>query len=370
MTPIMMIPSETNNNKSLTKYTATATTAKPSSSSSTTTKTTTTSITDWEASVSLAKAIMGAGRVCIFALPWAFSKMGYIAGPIFLTIFLVLSVHSIGLLVECSRWMRQQQQQQQQQQETQKTTATTTTYVDIAQATFGNNGARLTYIASISASIGVCGNKDEQHEMSTSTSNSSNDVTFLVIIIWTIAMPIAVMLSSVRNPKRFATVSFWGDISVIAGMIAVLIYAFGSIGYLFLVHFLILPIESSMLVIEVEHEHDDENNKDVNNNNENNNNRNNEKNHHRRFMKVVQRTFTVCGFIGGSFGIAGYLLFGKHTQQIVLMNVVSGDNGSGIGIMATVQFLLCIDLIFTYPVVMRPSIVILDTITTSPHGRN
>ena len=64
MTPIMMIPSKTNNNKSLTKYTATATTAKPSSSSTTTTKTST-SITDWEASVSLAKAIMGAGRyVC------------------------------------------------------------------------------------------------------------------------------------------------------------------------------------------------------------------------------------------------------------------------------------------------------------------
>ena len=66
MTPIMMIPSKTNNNKSLTKYTATATTAKPSSSSSSTTTTkTSTSITDWEASVSLAKAIMGAGRyVC------------------------------------------------------------------------------------------------------------------------------------------------------------------------------------------------------------------------------------------------------------------------------------------------------------------
>ena len=58
MTPIMMIPSKTNNNKSLTKYPVTTTTAKPSTKTST-------SITDWEASVSLAKAIMGAGRyVC------------------------------------------------------------------------------------------------------------------------------------------------------------------------------------------------------------------------------------------------------------------------------------------------------------------
>ena len=58
MTPIMMILSKTNNNKSLTKYPVTTTTAKPSTKTST-------SITDWEASVSLAKAIMGAGRyVC------------------------------------------------------------------------------------------------------------------------------------------------------------------------------------------------------------------------------------------------------------------------------------------------------------------
>jgi amino acid permease len=385
--------------------------------------------------------------------------MGYVAGPIFLTIFLVLSVHSIGLLVECSRWMRRQRQQQYSSASDgrgrgqQRGKTTTTTYVDIAQSTFGNNGAILTYIASISASIGVCGSylvfiavnleslfsmspllstttivglvegitsvegNNEQYGLSSASSASSsnsnsNDVTFLVIIIWTIAMPIAVMLSSVRNPKRFAAVSFWGDISVIAGMVAVLIYggiiaattiaietagtdtadvgtddnnndddddddgrnkcvaigslhdmalAFGSIGYLFLVHFLILPIESSMVIEVVEHEHDDEinlnSNRDINSTNNNNENHHH---HHLRFMKVVKQTFTVCGFIGGSFGIAGYLLFGSDTQQIVLMNVVSGDNGSGMGIMATVQFLLCIDLILTYPVVMRPSIVILE----------
>ena len=62
MTPIMMIPNKINNSRSLTKYPVTTTTANPSPSSS---STTITSITDWEASVSLAKAIMGAGRyVC------------------------------------------------------------------------------------------------------------------------------------------------------------------------------------------------------------------------------------------------------------------------------------------------------------------
>mmetsp|Transcript_15010 Transcript_15010/g.31069 ORF Transcript_15010/g.31069 Transcript_15010/m.31069 type:complete len:139 (-) Transcript_15010:333-749(-) len=71
-------------------------------------------ISDFEAGVSLAKAIMGAGS---FALPWAFSKMGYIAGPIFMTIFLGLSVHSMGLLVDCACWVRKQRQQQRQRQQ-------------------------------------------------------------------------------------------------------------------------------------------------------------------------------------------------------------------------------------------------------------
>jgi hypothetical protein len=47
-------------------------------------------------------------------------------------------------------------------------------------------------------------------------------------------------------------------------------------------------------------------------------------------------------------------LFGTETKQIVLLNV-EGSIG-----MAIVQSLLCIDLLLTYPVVMRPSIGILE----------
>lgn len=116
--------------------------------------------------------------------------------------------------------------------------------------------------------------------------------------------------------------------------------ALGSIGYLFLVHFLVLPIESSMAVAAVPPR--DETVASFSSLSGG------------RFETVVARTFVVCGAIGGLFGIAGYLLFGNETRQIVLLNVEGGVW------MNLVRSLLCIDLLLTYPVVMRPSIDILE----------
>ena len=355
-------------------------------------------ISDWEAGVSLAKAIMGAGS---FALPWAFSKMGYLAGPMVLVVFLGLSVHSIGLLVDCARWLRNSSNNHH--------SSSSVSYVDVARATFGLTGAALAYASSIASSIGVCGsylvfvavnlsallgiNKEssgaEDDESASGIASDNGDRRLFFILVWTVALPIAVLLSSVRNPKRFAEVSMWGDLSVVAGMLAVVIYgiafaetsgennetkttfvfadcvaigslkdmalALGSIGYLFLVHFLVLPIESSM-----------EGRTGSGNNTpldpeaacagaEDSNGQSAAPGVSRdRFQNVVVRTFLVCGGIGGTFGIIGYFLFGTNTQQIVLLNV-EGSIG-----MAIVQSLLCIDLLLTYPVVMRPSISILE----------
>lgn len=354
---------------------------------------------------------MGAGS---FALPWAFSKMGYIAGPVFLTIFLGLSVYSIELLVDCACWLRKQQKQQ-------TTSPQQLTYVDVARSAFGPMGATLSYVTAISASIGVCGSYlvfvavNLESLLSSSVSQPQGHAHAhhppFRVLIWTVAMPLAVILSSVRDPKRFAVVSFWGDVSVVAGMLAVVVYgvaaaadsgsglssgsigagrssdarsscvavgslddmalAFGSIGYLFLVHFLVLPIESSMAAVDGGNE--DGNRLDEIGGSIDHNppqsatiihalhtssgtaaNDHDHRHHKNRFQKVVRVTFAICGGIGGLFGIAGYLMFGAGTQEIVLLNV-QGSFG-----MAIVQFLLCVDLLLTYPVVMRPSIDIVE----------
>lgn len=292
-------------------------------------------ITEWEAGISLAKAIMGAGS---FALPWAFRQMGYVAGPIFLGVLMVLSVYSLQLLVTCARATGKQ------------------SYVDVCRSTFGRIGARIAYIASISASLGVCGSylvfiaANLQSLLDSNESKTFQEVptgmsqTSLILLV----LPLVVVLSSVHDMKHFAFASLLGDISVILGMVVVLVYgflnpkdthksqelvaigswetmplAFGAIGYLFLVHFLTLPIEAAMIRPE-------------------------------QFHSVAIITFSVCAVISGSFGVIGYLLFGQETQQIVLLNV------HGSYFVSAVKLLLCVDLLLTYPVVMRPSIVIVE----------
>lgn len=278
-------------------------------------------MSDFQAGVSLAKAIMGAGT---FAMPWAFSQMGYVVGPLVLMMIMYLSVYSLGLLVTCARGR--------------------TSYVDVARGIFGVRGAFLAYSASISASIGVCGSylvfmASTLHTLLPHISQNS----YLLLLA-----PPAILLSSVRNVQRFAFTSLLGDISVVLGMVVVVIYGisyhkrseddedrglvaagsfksmplgFGSIGYLFLVHFLSLPIESAMTRPE-------------------------------RFPAVALVTFSFCGLLSVAFGLIGYLTFGNKTQQIVLLNV------EGSFFITAVKLLLCCDLLFTYPVVMRPSIVI------------
>ena len=322
-------------------------------------------INEFETGASIIKAIMGAGS---FALPWAFSQMGYVAGPLFLTILMFLAVYSLKILVRVSR----------------NCSATTiggrtsssspSSYVDVARATFGTTGAILSYAASISASIGVCGSylvfiAANLQSLLLATLSGANKIDASQSTLVLLTLPFAIGLSSVRDMKHFAFTSLLGDISVMLGMAVVLIYGFfyhdpspsqsmvsttdadnqavaeehhdadgdwmaigsldtiplalGSIGYLFLIHFLVLPIESSMARRE-------------------------------NFDNVATQSFAACAVLSGTFGIIGYGMFGSNTEQIVLLNV------EGSWFVSAVQLLLCIDLLFTYPVVMRPSIVIIE----------
>ena len=327
-------------------------------------------LSDLEVGISLTKAIMGAGS---FALPWAFSNMGYIAGPCILAVLMFMSMYSMKLLIACNGNINISSTST-----SSRSPSSSSSYVTLAQQIYGNAGAKLTYLASISASIGVCGSYlvfiaanletliattttpssmtssnintggDEEPTTTTSTAIPILSQTTWILII----TPIAIGLSSIKNMKHFAFASLLGDIAVLLGMVVVVIYAvtyhtvkidecvpiadsystmalsFGSIGYLFLIHFLVLPIQSNM-------------------------------SHPQNFVKVMNTTFGFCAFVSGIFGLIGYLYFGQSTNQIVLLNIQQQQDGSSIMFVQIVQLLLCIDLLFTYPVVMRPSIVIL-----------
>ena len=322
-------------------------------------------ISEWQAGVSLAKAIMGKIRYaypCVryegsspfpifygsvgaggFALPWAFRQLGYLAGPLILAILTSVSLYALQLLLECAARVKTHNNHIQ-------------SYVGIAQSIFGTAGARWTYAASISASLGVCGSylvfiAANLQSLWSTTSPSLSETTLILA-----TLPVAIALSLVQDMKHFAFTSLLGNVSVILGMLVVLIYGFfyhsnsndnhkqdsedssyvavgdiqdfslalGTMGFLFLVHFLVMPIQSSM-------------------------------ERPACFFSVAQWVFTSMALVCGVFGILGYVLFGNQTQQIVLLNVQEGSV-----FVSDVQLLLCIDLLLTYPVVMRPSIVIVE----------
>ena len=289
-------------------------------------------ITSLQASASIAKAVMGAGS---FSLPWAFAQTGYVAGPLLMAVMAGLSVSLLRTLVRCRRL---------------HTTAKgAVSYVDVARAAFGDAGANIVYCASISASVGVCGSY--LVFISASLASLLPDAahvgqTQLIVLI----LPAAVLLSSVRDSNRFAFTALLGDVSVLLGMAVVVIYgfiyrdedqdgddrgivafgsvdgfalAFGAVGFLFFIHFLVLPIEGSM-----QHPED--------------------------FDRMVSLTFLGCSLVSALFGVAGYSFFGDATEQIVILNI------KGSFFVSCVKLLLCIDLLFTYPVVMRPSVEILE----------
>jgi proton-coupled amino acid transporter len=313
-------------------------------------------LSNTDACISLGKAIMGAGS---FVLPWSFSQMGYIGGPIFLSVLCLMSVHSIQLLSSCALHIKTNNNNNNNR------SIAAQSYVDIARSTFGNSGSKYTFVASMASSIGVCGSylifiaSNLQSLIETTTTTTTSSTTTLIWLL----LPVVILLSSVRDMKHFSFASLLGDISVMLGMVVVLVYgytnnihtmkenkatvnidddhhqhislvalgsisnmavAFGSIGYLFLVHFLVIPIQSNMIYP------------------------------HQFSTKVVPITFGVCAFSSTVFGLMGYIMF-QEPQQIVLLNITKGSF-----FIASVKLLLCVDLIFTYPVVMRPSIVIIE----------
>ena len=242
-------------------------------------------ITSLQASASIAKAIMGAGS---FSLPWAFAQTGYVAGPILMLIMACLSVSLLKTLVRRRRLLR----------------GTNASYVDVARAAFGDTGAKIVYCASILASVGVCGSYLVfiAASLVTLMPDAYAPVlgqTQLVLLI----LPAAVLLSSVRDSNRFAFTALLGDVSVLLGMAVVMIYgfiyrddedfedeegssdkgivafgsidgfalAFGAVGFLFFIHFLVLPIEGSMK-------------------------------HPKKIDQVVSLTFLGCALISALFG--------------------------------------------------------------------
>ena len=164
-------------------------------------------------------------------------------------------------------------------------------------------------------------------------------------MVWAIT-PAMVGLAWLRSMAGVSMMAVVGNISVLAGMGFVAWYSlqqplqlaalplaapggfgsyFGSVAFLFFIHFTLPAIESAMAVPS-------------------------------RFMAATTKGFSVCALAGCIFGVLGAVAFGPNVSSVVITQL-------GATRLATaVKLLLCVNLLFTFPIVCRSAFLIIESL--------
>jgi len=319
--------------------------------------------------LNLAKCICGAGS---FALPHVFLKEGVWGGTIALTTCAVLASSTLQSLM------------------TSKQLAAgiyahpILSYVDLAECTLGSWAAMIVFVLTLSASLGVCSTYlvfIGQTMASLSKDATSHNIVRqfaadVPVRTWEVLALIALYpLSLIRDYSIFAFTSTVGVVAVVGGILVTLasgIYvqpggglqaawdaifindsdnsnalptyavpmwpesmadafggSFGTIAYLFCVNFLTFPIMNSMK--EPQH-----------------------------YGISVKAAIVGVWLVNLVFAILCLGFYGRDTQDLVLANL---DNGP---YLSALKLLLCIDLLFTFPIVFSSGRQILENAILGP----
>jgi len=266
-------------------------------------------------------------------LPWCFKNMGLWSATITLIVVALLSVYTILLLIKCKRHV------------VEHTLERYLTYVDITRFAFGRIGAGIVYFLMLFASLGVCSAYlvfiGSTLASITPPSWNLNSMDWMLL-----CLPIIILLTWLRSFKYLSFTAILGVLALTAGMIATMIYgflyatlkplntytsfkaetyplSFGTVAFLFCVHFLVLPIEESMK-------------------------------EPKKWGYSLSASVTFVTITNAAFGFLGYMFFGENTCSLVILNL--GDN---IWVLI-VKVCLCIDLLFTYAIVFAPGREIIE----------
>lgn len=311
------------------------------------------------AATNLGKCICGAGS---FALPHVFLKEGVVGGTLAMTACAFLAACTMQS-INRSRYLAAEYDDA-----TETSAPPASSYVDLTNLALGRGASRLVFALTMAASLGVCSTYIVfigQTLASLSADATSGNVVHVAApdvdeTAWE-AMTAATVfpLSLVRNYGVFAFTSALGVAAVLGGIIVTLAYgvlvdpgggiavalsaveglkmwpenvsdafggSFGTIAYLFCVNFLTFPIMNSM--------------KDARN----------------EYEGAVSSAVSVIWIVNVLFAIICLGFYGDQTQDLVLGNL---DNGP---YLSTLKLLLCVDLLFTFPVVFSSGRQILENL--------
>lgn len=291
--------------------------------------------TKFSAISNLAKCINGAGS---FALPHVFLDEGIIGGTIALTVCGILATYTMQLLLDLKVQMN------------------SNSYVDLARSTLGNKAATLVFALTLSASLGVCSSYivflGQTLESLSSDATSTNIIRQILPDVNTVTWEIVVAglvfpLTLLRSYGIFAFTSVLGIIAVLGGILVTLSSgmfvdpgggiavafqnvlnqpmfpnslgsaignSFGTVAFLFCVNFLTFPIMNSMKDPE-------------------------------EYKEGVP--YAVCGTAIFNIIFAALCVgfYGEDTADLVLSNLGNGPY------LSSLKLLLCVDLLFTFPIV-------------------
>ena len=309
------------------------------------------------AATNLGKCICGAGS---FALPHVFLNEGVLGGTIAMIscgYLAAITMHSINN----SRFLAVESISNGEQRRNPPTS-----YVELADMALGEKAAKVVFSLTLAASLGVCSTYlvfIGQTLASLSADVESNNIIHQIAPMidqntWELITAGTVLpLSLIRNYEVFKFTSALGVVAVLGGILVTLAYgvlvdpgggivealstdsqlkmwpdsfsdafggSFGTIAYLFCVNFLTFPIINSM--------------KDA-------------KNDYNGAVSLAVGSIFTVNII---FAIVCLGFYGDATEDLVLQNL---DNGP---YLSALKILLCIDLLFTFPVVFSSGRQILE----------
>ena len=306
------------------------------------------------AAINLSKCICGAGS---FALPHVFLEEGVLGGTLAITLCGALATVTMQSLSDSK--LKASAAEVSQGKEP------IASYVQLARAALGEPAAKVVFFLTLFASLGVCstylvfiGSTLESMSCDATADNIVRSLAPNVDeVTWEIAAALVLYpLSLIRDYSVFAFTNTLGVVAVVGGIITTLAYgilvdpgggvsvaidavetlplwpsslsdafggSFGTLCYLFAVNFLTFPVMNSLK-------------------------------RPTDFDGAIEKAVIGVLVVNIAFAILALGFYGMDTSDLVLANLENGPY------LSALKLLLCVDLLFTYPIVFSSGRQILE----------
>ena len=306
------------------------------------------------AAINLSKCICGAGS---FALPHVFLEEGVLGGTLAITL--------CGALATITMQSLSDSKLKASAAEVSKGRDPIASYVDLARKALGEPAAKVVFFLTLFASLGVCstylvfiGSTLESMSCDATADNIVRSLAPNVDEVnWEIAAALVLFpLSLIRDYSVFAFTSTLGVVAVVGGIITTLAYgilvdpgggvsvaidavetlplwpsslsdafggSFGTLCYLFAVNFLTFPVMNSLK-------------KPTD------------------FDGAIEKAVAGVLIVNIAFAILALGFYGTDTSDLIIANLQNGPY------LSALKLLLCVDLLFTYPIVFSSGRQILE----------